>query len=144
MSALSVVNHCGWMKPYGPYSWCGQVVRAYGESINGRHSAFVFRVHLPYSLQREHHHLMPIIFWARRCAPCGNISPINLRQLRLHLLPWSWFLRDACRLCIRMSQQISRAGGKLLGETRRLFSIAWPQIVPGFAPWVNSIMWWSL
>ena len=36
-----------------------------------------------------------------------------------------------------------RAGGRLLGDTRRLHSLAWPQTVSGFAPRIIPIMQWS-
>ena len=36
-----------------------------------------------------------------------------------------------------------RAGGRLLGDTRRLHSLAWLQTVSGFAHWIIPIMQWS-
>ena len=33
-----------------------------------------------------------------------------------------------------------RAGARLVGDTRRLHSLAWLQTVPGFAPWVIPVI----
>ena len=42
-----------------------------------------------------------------------------------------------------MSRWVLRAGGRLLGDTRRLHSLAWLRTVPGLAPRIIPIMQWS-